>query len=424
MTTTTTAVAQQGARGDRDLWLLVLGRGISLFGTGVTRIAIPLFALLVLHASPFEIGVLGAAGLAAWFVVALPAGALLEGRSLRRTMVASDLVCALALVSVPLMAGLARVTLYQLLVVCLVVGVATVLGEIAGQALLPEVVPRDELVTANSLLQTSESIANALGPALGGGLVRLIGATWAICVDVASYLASVAAVLSMRKGRVPARPAPAAGQRVGAWTRIREGLRYVITDPVLRPLALLATVLNFLSGGFDTLVIPFLVKTVQVPSAWVGILVGVGSAGAVVGSAMAPRLVRVFGGPIHTMLVLVLLATGAALLVPMTRPGPALGLFIVGYLLRDAAIAAMALLARSYRQMTVPPELLTRTTASIKFMSWGVLPFGALFGGLAGQFIGYRGALWLLAGLLIIAPAILYFSQLRRNPDLITAPAS
>src|SRR3954454_23484028 len=115
MTTTTTAAAHQHARAGRDLWLLVLGRGISLFGTGVTRIAVPLLALQALHASPFEIGLLGAAGLAAWFVVALPAGALLEGRPLRRMMIAGDITCALALVSVPLAAGLARVTLAQLL---------------------------------------------------------------------------------------------------------------------------------------------------------------------------------------------------------------------------------------------------------------------------------------------------------------------
>jgi hypothetical protein len=134
--------------------------------------------------------------------------------------------------------------------------------------------------------------------------------------------------------------------------------------------------------------------------------------------------VRAVGGPVQTMLILVLLAPVAALLVPMAGWGPALGLFVVGYLLRDVAISAIALLARSYRQMTVPPELLARTTASIKFMSWGVLPFGALFGGFAAQLLGYRGALWLLASLLFIAPVILYCSELRRNPELINAPAS
>jgi MFS family permease len=423
--TTTSAAAQPGrVRAGRDLWLLVLGRGVSVFGTGVTRIAIPLLALQALHASPFDIGALGAAGLAAWFVVALPAGAFLEGRPLRRMMITSDLICALALVSVPLVAQLGRVTLIQLLVVSLIVGVATVVGEIAGQAFLPEVVPRAELVTANSLLQTAETIAGATGPALGGGLVKLIGASWAICVDVGSYLVSVAAVSRLRSGGTRARSTPAAEQRVGTWTRIRVGLRYVVTDPVLRPLAFIATALNFIAGGFDTLVIPFLAKSVHVPSGWLGILVGVGAVGAVIGAAAAPRLVRAIGGPVRTMLILVLVAPAAALLVPMAGWGPALGLFVVGYLLRDVAISAMALLARSYRQMTVPPELLARTTASIKFMSWGVLPFGALFGGFAGQLLGYRGALWLLAGLLFVAPVILYCSRLRRDPELLDAPAS
>ncbi|MFL6161954.1 MAG: MFS transporter [Jatrophihabitantaceae bacterium] len=425
MTSTATAAGRQGAPAGRDLRLIVLGRGINLLGTGVTRIAIPLLALQVLHASPFDIGALGAAALAAWFVVALPAGALLEGRRLRRVMIASDLMCAAALLSIPVATGIARVTLSQLLAVCLIVGVATVIGEIAGQAFLPEVVSRDEIITANSLLQTSESIANSAGPALGGVLVKLLGAAWTVCVDVASYLASVAAVASVRSGRTAVRSTTAASdRRAGTWTRIRVGLRYVITDPVLRPLALMATVLNFLAGGFDTLVIPFLAKTVHVPPAWVGLLVGIGSVGAIFGSALAPRLVRAFGGPFQTMFVLVLVAPAAALLVPMAMLGPRLGLFIVGYLVRDVAIAAMALLARSYRQMTVPAELLTRTTASIKFMSWGVLPLGALFGGLAGQLFGYRGALWLLAALLFIAPAVLYCSDLRRDPALITASAS
>ena len=354
---------------------------MSLFGTGVTRVAVPLFALLTLNASSFDLGVLAAAGYLAWLVVALPAGALLESRPLRPVMVISDLSCAVALLSIPVAAGFAHVPLVQLFMVALIVGVATVLGDIAGQAFLPEVVARSELITANSLLQTSESIANAAGPALGGVLVRLVGATWAICADVISYAISIAAVMSVHAGRAATGLGQPNAPRAGVWERIRVGLRYAATDRVLRTLALLATALNFLNGAFDTLVIPFLVRTVRVPTASVGLLLGSGAAGAVLGAYFAPRMVRLFGGPVRTMLTLAVAAPIAAFLVPMSVPGPGLILFLAGYLMRDLTIAAMSLLARSYRQMTVPAELLARTTASIKVVSWGVLPFGAIFGG-------------------------------------------
>ncbi|WP_406630113.1 MFS transporter [Amycolatopsis sp. WGS_07] len=405
---------RQGFRfGSADFVRLWASGTVSFFGTAVSTVALPLVALSVLGASTFEAGVISAAGLVAWLLLGLVAGARIERVRRRPLLIGCDVVRAVALATIPAAYVLGILTIAQLVVVALVVGVGSVFFDIAVQTYLPSVVSRDELVAGNSKLQVSENAAKTGGPAVGGALVSAIGAPVTILVDVASYVFSALCLVAVRKREEP--PEQTAPRPVGA--RVREGLHAVLGDPVLRPLTMVAASLNFLGAGFDTLLVPYLLRGLELTPALIGVLVALGGVGGVLGAALGPAIARRFGDA-RAMVVTALVGPLLSLLVPAAFGGTGLVLFAVGLIGREVCIAVYSLLARSYRQLTTPAGLLARVTASIKFLSWGVLPLGALAGGLLGQVLGNRAGMWAICLALLLTPLPLVLSGLLRKRDL------
>ncbi|MGW7534883.1 MFS transporter [Amycolatopsis sp. NPDC054798] len=405
---------RQGFRfGSADFVRLWASGTVSFFGTAVSTVALPLVALSVLGATTFEAGVISAAGLVAWLLLGLVAGARIERVRRRPLLIGCDVARAVALATIPAAYVLGVLTIAQLVLVALVVGVGSVFFDIAVQTYLPSVVSRDELVAGNSKLQVSENAAKTGGPAVGGALVSAIGAPVTILVDVASYVFSALCLVAVRKREEPPEQAPP--RPVAA--RVREGLHAVLGDPVLRPLTMVAASLNFLGAGFDTLLVPYLLRGLDLTPTLIGVLVALGGVGGVLGAALGPAIARRFGDA-RAMVVTALVGPLLSLLVPMAFGGAGLVLFAVGLIGREVCIAVYSLLARSYRQLTTPAGLLARVTASIKFLSWGVLPLGALAGGLLGQVLGNRAGMWAICLALLLTPLPLVLSGLLRKRDL------
>ncbi|MGH9073212.1 MAG: MFS transporter, partial [Acidimicrobiales bacterium] len=171
---------EQGGRGSLlghgDFRLLWLGQTVSVLGSQVTLVALPLAAVVVLHASTFQVGLLTAASTLAFLVIGLPAGAWVDRARRRPVMVADDLVRAAVLTSVPVAAAVGGLTMAQLYAVALVAGVCTVFFDVAYQSYLPALVGRERLVEGNARLETTQAMARVGGPTLGGFLVQLLSA--------------------------------------------------------------------------------------------------------------------------------------------------------------------------------------------------------------------------------------------------------
>ena len=393
---------------------------VSSFGTAVTTVALPIVALTTLGASTFEVGLISAAGLLSWLLLGLPAGVWVERVARKPLLIACDLVRALVLVSVPVAGVLHLLSVAHLMVAALITGAGAVLADIAGQTYLPAVVAPDRLVVGNSRLQASAAAAQTGGPALGGLLVQLLGGPLSIAADVLSYLVSALLLSRIRTDEAPIRRS---GSR-GLLPQIREGLSHVWGDSVLRPLLLVATIVNLLCGGFDTLLVPFMVADLHLPPAQIGVLLAVSGVGGLVGAATGPVLARRVGDA-RAMVIAVVAGPVLGLLVPVAHAGFGLVVFGAGLLGREAGIATISLLARSFRQLTAPPPLLARITASIKFISWGVLPIGALLGGALGQAMGPRLGLWIISTLFLLTSLPLWLAstaRLQRHIDQAARP--
>lgn len=142
----------------RSFWTFWAATTTSNLGSAVTKIALPLTAVLVLDAGPFETGLLAAASYLAWIVIGLPAGAIVQRWPLRATQIVTDLVRAAAIVSVPLAWWAGHLTLAQLFVVALTLNFAEVLFFSASTTFITSVVPRDQLTSRNSLMSGTHAV--------------------------------------------------------------------------------------------------------------------------------------------------------------------------------------------------------------------------------------------------------------------------
>ena len=394
--------------------LLWASSTVSSLGTAITAVALPLTAVITLHATAFEVGLLSAAGTVAWLLFGIVSGVWVDRLRRRPLLVACDLARAIALLSVPLAAAARDLTMGQLLMVAFTVGTGSVFFDVAFQSHVPTVVDDGDLLSANTWLQGGIETTRLAGPGLGGVLVQLLGAPVTLLADVASYLASALCLLSLgnteERSEIPV-------QRSGQVKEAREGFSYLWSNPTLRSLALSAASLNVCESAILAVQVVFLVQTLHVRPGLVGVLIASDGAGAVLGAVAAGRIIGKLGNE-RTIALAVTVGPVVSLLIPATANGPRLLLFAMGSAGLAAFTVVFSVTARVYRQTAVPRNLLGRVTAVNRFISWGVLPLGALLGGALAQVIGTRAALWLIAGLLItMTPVPVLLRPVRHKPD-------
>lgn len=394
-------------------WRYFAGSTVSRVGTAVTTVALPLTALAAAHATSFEVGAVTAAGFAAWAIVGLPAGVLVGRLPLRGTQIAMDLVRAAALASVPLAWWFASVTVAQLVVVALVVGVASVVFDVGNATMLPFLVDKEELTARNSLTSGAEAVTNLAGPSLGGALVQAVGAAVAIVVDVVSYL--ISAFLLRNVPRPPRIQAGAARTSVRA--SIREGWTYLIGEPVQRANLWIATSMNFACGALMALTPLFLVRTLGLSAAWVGAVMATEGLGSLLGASLTPRLTRRIGTGRALVAASLALPFGFALM-PAAGHGWAAAVFALGNAAFAGTVVVASIVCRTYRQIATPTELLPRVMATVRVVSWGVIPIGALAAGAVAGWCGPRAALWWAAAATLAVPVVVLTSPIRTRRDI------
>lgn len=401
----------------RDFRLLLAGAAAGQLGAQVTLVALPLVAVLELDAPAFQVGLLTAAETAAFLLVGLPAGAWVDRMRKLPLMIRADVVRAVAMASIPL-AGVAGVlTMAQLYLVALVTGVATVFFDVAHQSYLPQLLPKDQLVSGNGALETIRSTAQVAGPGLGGGLVQLLGAALAIAADAAGYALSALFLWAVKRPEEHPEPVPDASLRKD----IGEGLRFVFAHPLLRVIAFTTGLGNFFTATLMATQSVFLVRVLGLAPGAVGLVLSASAVGGLAGALCAGRLAARLGQA--RLIWLSALVTGPfALLWPLSGRGAGAVLFAIGSGVVFFGAVVYNVAQVSFRQSLCPPRLLGRMNATLRFLMWGTLPLGALAGGALADAFGARTALvWCAAGFLAV-PLPLLLSPLRRMRDLPAGP--
>ncbi|MEV6288643.1 MFS transporter [Kribbella sp. NPDC051770] len=392
-----------------DFRRLFGGSSVSLLGSSVTSVALPLTAVVVLGASPVQMGLLGAASFLPHLVLGLPAGVWVDRLPYRRVIVATDLLAAAALAAIPILAATDLLRIWHLYAVVLVTGTCALFSAIAAQSFAPLLLPRHELLAANSAFALSNSVVSTSGNALGGLLVQLLTAPVAIAVDAVTFLLSAAAKarISISSGTVD-RPKESLGK--GIWT----GIRAVVEHPVLRATTIAATV-GALAGQMQAvIVVLFLVRDVQLSPGLVGVALAVSGLAGIVGASVGvPVTNRLGSGPAF---VLGMTLSSLAGLVLAAAAGPTALVYavvVLSQLLRGAGPTLYGINQVTIRQVLIGPELLARTQATWRFLVFGMQPIGALLGGSLGGLIGLRATLVISSVIMLIGTAFALLSPLR-----------
>jgi MFS family permease len=393
----------------RRLWF---GQSISELGSQVTTLALPLAAVLVLHASTLQVGLLTTAGYAAFLLVGLPAGAWVDRLRRRLIMIAADAVRALLLASVPVAYLLGVLTLGQLYVVAFITGVATVFFDVAYMSYVPSLVGLDKVVDANAKLQVTVSLAQVGGPSVAGFLIGALGAPIAFLADAASFVVSVVSLAAIREREPP----PATAGRSTIRAEMAEGVRFVVREPILRMIAGCTSMWNLFYTAIYAIVVVFLVRQVHLQASTIGLVMSAGAIGGVIGGLSASRLRRLLGSA-RIIWVSVAVTAPFALLIPVTSAGPGIACFGVAAFMTSLGSVVYNVNQASFRQLLCPPRLLGRMNATIRFIVWGTIPLGGLLGGLLGSWLGDRTAIWVAAAGVALAPAWLLASPLLRLRD-------
>ncbi|MFC0542217.1 MFS transporter [Kutzneria chonburiensis] len=351
-----------------DFRRLFVGNSVSLLGSSVTTVALPLVAVVALHASPVDMGILGAAGFLPHLVLGLPAGVWVDRLPYKRILVLADLGQLVLIGSVPLAAAFGVLSLAQLYVVVVLAGVCALFDAVAGQSFTPMLVPREQLLSANSALMLTSSTVNVTGSALGTGLVALLAAPLAMIVDAASFL-----VAALCKLRITVPGVPVA---VRHKADLFGGLRIAFTHPVLRPVTIAAT-LGALGGQMQNTVLALYLIHVLGFSPWlVGVLVTVAGVAGMLGALVTPTVTRRLG-PGRTFVLGMLVSSLAGFVLVV---GPAL----LSQVFRGVGPSLYGVNQQTFRQTLVAPDQVSRVNAGWRFLVYGTQPVGALLGGLSG----------------------------------------
>ena len=406
------------------LWI---GETVSLLGSQVTFLAVPLTAAMTLNATPLQMGTLGTMQYLPWLLVGLLAGVWVDRLRRRKVMVAADLGRTVLLGLIPLAAVAGILRMEHLYIVGFLVGIMNVFFDVAYAAYLPTLVSRDRLVEANSKLQVSASIAEISGPGLAGGLVQLVTAPLAIAVDALSFLVSALSLTWI--GTPEPKPAPTDDSR-NILAEIRGGLWLVFSNPILRAFALASVTTNFFVDVHLAVFVLYATRELEVSPVILGSIYAVGSIGGLLGSLVAERLVKRLGLG-RVIVGAQILVTFAVLAIPLSgrQIWITVPLVVIAEALWGFAVVVYVVNTVSLRQVITPNQFQGRVTASLRFVTWGVAPLGFLLGGILGETIGLQATLLVAVTGPLLSVVCLVLSPVPRlqalpTPEPIAAPTT
>ncbi|MFE7589138.1 MFS transporter [Kitasatospora sp. NPDC057512] len=362
----------------------------SAVGDGMRFAALPLLSTAVLD-DAFQVSAVTAATTVPWLLFALPAGAYADRFERRLLMVLADLLRAAVLVLTVLLLAADRLTFWPLLTAAFLLGVGEVLFDCASFALLPSVVPKDRLESANGRLFAVQTVGRDLLGQVVGGVLFTVGRAVPLVIDAVSFLASA---LLLRGVRGPL-PEPASGSGSGTaagkprlLADIREGVAFVLRDPLLRALTVSAGVINAVYLGQIAVFVILVRDVLELPDAAYGALLAAGAVGGVVGGAVASRLSKAVGR-VPALVGNLALMGAAGLAVAATDRVPVVA---VAYGVTGFALMVWNVVAVSLRQTIIPDRMLGRATGVYRLFAWGTMPLGALVFGRVSASAGPRAA--------------------------------
>jgi len=356
---------------------------IEAVGAQVTSLALPTVAILLLNAGSMDMGILNGLQTLPVPVLGLLVGVWADRWRRRPIMILANIGRMLTLAWVPLAFIFGMLSLHQLFIAATLLGVFTVFYDVANQSYLPSLINREDLIEGNSKIQTTQSGAQVIGPALAGFLIQLVGAAQAFAVEACGFFCSALLIFSIRKPEAPLR----SNVESNFVTELKEGVEIVFGNLILRSITACTATLNFGVGIFFAVVYLFMYNQLRLLPDTVGLVLALGAVGFVIGALAASRVATVLGlGP--ALAVSVILSGVGLGLIPFVAYGPTLPLLALFWMLSSVGIPIYNINQVSLRQAITPDQIQGRMNATVRAIILGTVPLGSFIGGFLGAQFG------------------------------------
>jgi len=393
----------------RDFWKFWVGQTISNLGASFTQFALPLL-VFKLTGSPLNLAITTAVTFLPYLLFGLLIGAWVDRVNRKQVMIWTDVLRAVVVGTIPLLAALNQLSVEWIYVVTFVNTTLSICFTSAEFAAIPSLVRKDrpaEIVTANGRIQASYSAAAVIGPLMAGALVAVLSIPELLVIDAASFIVSALTLAIIRtsfnvtEGR----------RRTSIRQDVVDGLRYVLRHPVLRNISAMMALVNLVGTASFAQLVYFGKDRLDATDSQIAILFAAESLGVVVLSLAA--------GPLRTHFRFSTVALGALMLsgaltmvfAMLTQYWPAVVLWGV--------ISGLGILFNintgSLRQEIVPNDMLGRVMSVAMVLAWSANPVGAYVGGLIVEATHDVALLFSASGLLtVLIPLAFWFSPLGR----------
>ena len=384
----------------RDFWTFWTGQSISAFGSSVTQFALPLL-VYELTGSALDLGLAFAAGMLPYPVFGLVIGAWSDRVDRKRLMILTDVARAAVVGTIPLAAAFGVLSVWWIYAVLFVSTTLTIAFQAAEFAAIPALVSRDDLVTANGRIQASFSAASVIGPPVAGLSLAVIALPTLVALDALSFLVSAVSIALIRRELQGRRDRPTTNIRAD----IVEGLRYVLSHPVLRNISAMMALVNFVGSTTYAQIVLFAKARYAASDAEVSLFFAAGPIGVVILSLLA--------GPLRKRWSFGVVALGALMIDGITVTAmaytPWVGLAVMLFALGNGLGNLFNINTASLRQAIVPEHMLGRILSIAMVLAWSASPLGALAGAYAIERIGDVALVYAVIGVLMTAIALSFF---------------
>ncbi|MFF7403025.1 MFS transporter [Streptomyces murinus] len=375
----------------RRLWVANAMRAAA---AEVASFALPVTALLLLHASALEVSVIFFCSRLGYLLVSLPAGVWVDRWHKKRILVISDLIYAGSFGSIPAAYAFDLLTVQQMMVVALLVSVCGVFFDVAHASILPQILPKKRIADANARLQTSETAIQSVSPSVAGVLTNNIAAPLLYCFTLLCHLGSAFLVGKVGVGVREASPKGDAPKQ-NFLREAAEGIKILRNQPLLRLLFAQAALNNFGAGMMLAMMPVFLLKEIHISTWMFGLLSTLGAISGLCASLVCPRLRRRLG-EIRMALIFSALTPAALVAAPLASvfrgaavPLAATAEICIGFVVVGRAVATAGLRAR-----VTPSQYLGRVTAANNLVTQGATPLGAVVAGVVASAATTSVSLW------------------------------
>lgn len=388
------------------LWAAISVAGL---GETVTGFVLPVIAVIVLDATPTEVGILVLLQQTPVFVLGLFAGVWLDRQKLRRVLLITCSVHVGLLVSAVLILA-SWPSMNVLYGLGLLLGVVTLMLDLGHTGILPAVVERSLLVTGNSRIQVSGAAIGAVGPAIAGVLTKALFPPLVLLLSAVSALAAVICLRLVPEVRAP----EPASREEHFFRRMWEGMQVLFRNRLLRPLVASSCCGALAAGGYSALMVITVTRELGLDTAALGLMVASGSVATAIGAALAPRISNRIGMG-RAVLVGNLFTTSGFLAIAISAGTGSVGMMVASFLAIGTGLPLYGVNQISIRQAVTPREVLSRVNASRRVVVFMFMPVGALLGGMIADASSISVSLYLATGAMVASTAVVFFSALNRQ---------